>query len=101
MSLPNKFISKFTDSLLNKQNKFQALKELGNKKSIPIQIQKCKTRLTEEYKFWMNKNSSDVRTSKLAAIERDVKQIKKLETLEVYSVADVKLLNDIKEKYGL
>jgi hypothetical protein len=101
MKFPNQYISKFTDSFLKKQDKFQALKELGNKKSIPHQLEKTKNKLTEEYKFWMNKKDNPVKTSKLAAIERDIKQIKRLESMQTYGVADIKLFSDIVAKYGL
>ena len=101
MKFPNHYISKFTDSFLKKQDKFQALKDLGNKKSIPQQIIKCKERLTEEYKFWVKKPDSQLKINKLGDIERNIKEIKKLEHKETFSVEDVNKVQSIKNKYGL
>ena len=101
MNLKNNYISKFTDSFLKKQDKFQALKDLGNKKSIPQQIVKCKERLTEEYKFWMRKPDSTLRINKLSDIERDISVVRKLESQEKYSTLDIDRLNSVRDKYGL
>lgn len=101
MNFKNNYISKFTDSLLKKQDQFQALKELGNKKSIPQQIIKCKERLTEEYKFWMRKPDSILRTNKLSDIERDISTIRKLESQTIFSTLDVDRVGSIRSKYGL
>jgi hypothetical protein len=101
MNLKNNYISKFTDSFLKKQDKFQALKDLGNKKSIPHQVGKCKERLTEEYKFWMRKPDTALRTNKLSDIERDISVIRKLESQEKFSTLDIDRLNLIAGKYGL
>jgi hypothetical protein len=101
MKFPNQYISKFTDSFLKKQDKFQALKEIGNKKSVPQQILKCKDRLTEEFKFWIRKPESELKINKLADIERDIKLIKKLEPQTTFSVDDVDKVGKIKNKYGL
>jgi hypothetical protein len=101
MKFNSQYISKFTDSLLKKQDKFQSLKELGNKKAIPQQIQKCKERLTEEFKFWMRKPESQLKINKLGDIERDIKLIKKLESQNTFSVDDVSKVGSIKNKYGL
>lgn len=101
MKFPNHYISKFTDSFLKKQDKFQALKDLGNKKSIPQQIQKCKDRLTEEYKFWVRKPESQLKINKLGDIERDIKLIKRLEPKTTFTVEDVDKVEAIRTKYGL
>jgi len=101
MKFSNQYISKFTDSFLKKQDKFQSLKELGNKKSIPYQIDRCKERLSEDYKFWMVKQDSELKTNKLASIQRVINSIKKLESKTTYSPEDIKILNDIVERYRL
>lgn len=101
MKFNPQFISKFTDSLLKKQDSFQALKDLGNKKSIPQQLLKCKERLTEEFKFWMKKSDTTLRTNKLSDIERDISTIRKLESQEKFTTLDIDRLNSIKSKYGL
>lgn len=101
MKFSKDYISKFTDSFLKKQDKFQALKEIGNKKSIPYQINKCKERLSEDYKFWITKNDSDLKTNKLSSIQRTISLIRKLETKTTYTVEDVKILNEVIERYGL
>jgi hypothetical protein len=101
MKFNSQYISKFTDSFLKKQDKFQSLKDLGNKKAVPQQILKCKDRLTEEYKFWIRKPDSELKINKLADIERDIKQIKTLEPQTAFSVEDVNKVERIKSKYGL
>lgn len=101
MKFSKDYISKFTDSFLKKQDKFQSLKEIGNKKSIPQQIVKCKERLTEEYKFWVKKPDSQLKINKLVDIERDIKVIKKLEFKETFLVEDVNKVQSIRNKYGL
>lgn len=101
MNLKNQYISKFTDSLVKKYDNFQALKDLGNKKSIPATVTKCKDRLTEEYKFWLKKSDSSIRDNKLQDIKRDITKIKKLESQTKFSVPDIDTLEVIKAKYGL
>jgi len=101
MKFNSQYISRFTDSLLKKQEKFEALKELGNNKSIPYQINKCKVKLTEEYKFWLSKSTNMLRANKLADVSRDIDRIKRVEGLKTYRVEDIKLIKEIVEKYGI
>lgn len=101
MKFSSNYLSKFTDTFVKKVDKFQALKELGNKKSTPIQIANCKARLTEEYKFWIRKVDNSLKENKLVDIQRDINIIRKLESKETFTIAEISQIQVIKEKYGL
>lgn len=101
MSFKNKGLTSFTDDLLGKQDKFQKLKELGNKKSVPFQLKKCREALLKDQKFWEVKQDSELKENKLLAIRRDLTVIDRMESTHSIDPEDKKKLFSIVAKYNL
>jgi hypothetical protein len=71
MKYDSQALSKLADKLLGSKDKFEKLKEIGNRQNYPHKVQKLKERLSEEFRFWMSKGPSN----RLNNIEKDIKQL--------------------------
>lgn len=90
-------LSRIADKLLNNRSAFDKLREIGNRVNYPYKVQKLKQRLTEEYKFWLAKGSSN----RLSDIERDVKFISNMLSKESYSEQEKDRIDQLVEKYPI
>ena len=100
MNFKNKGLSSFTDKFLEKQDKFQKLKDLGNKKSVPYQIKNCRDRLQKELAFWIQKDLEG-KEKRLESIQDDLIFIGNLEKTPNPSQRDKERLFSIRDKYSL
>lgn len=94
-------LQNLADKWLNRHNKFQDLKKLAEKKDWKAQVKKCHNRISEEYKFWVQKSTGPGRDTRLVDISRDAMFIKKLEHQETISPDQQKRLNEVIHKYGI
>lgn len=95
------FLDKMAGKWLKGQDRYQALKKLGEKRDWRAQVKKCHERLSEEYKFWTVKSNSPARNAKLEDLSRDIKFIKSIEQKEALLSVESKRLQELVTKYNL
>lgn len=95
------FLDKLASKWLKKQDRFQALKEIGQRGDWKAMAMKCHDRLSKEYKFWIMKADTVGRNSKLKDIAKDVAFINKIETKLEISTEERQKLGELIKKYGL
>ena len=65
--LKNKNLSRIADDLVGRADKFQALRDIANRKNYPHKIKQLHTRISEEFEFWNKKDPS----AKLLDLKKD------------------------------
>lgn len=92
--LKNKNLSRIADDLVERADKFQALRDIANRKNYPVQIKQLTLKIQEQYDFWVKKPSS----SRLIDLERDLNFIKtQLEATEINKVR----IDELSTKYNI
>lgn len=99
--MKSNFLDKMAGKWLSNQDRYQALKKLGERRDWKSQVKKCHERLSEEYKFWTVKSASPARNAKLEDLSRDIKFIKVVEQKESLTAAEKKRLQEVVTKYNL
>ena len=97
MKYDSQALSKLADKLLGSKDKFEKLKEIGNKQNYPHKVQKLKDRLNEEFRFWMAKGPSN----RLNDIEKDIKQVAGLLNKNEFSQEEKARINELVQKYPI
>ena len=81
--LKNKSLSRIADDLVGRADKFQALRDIANRRNYPHKIKQLHTRISEEFDFWNKKEPS----AKLLDLQRDLNFIKtQLEATEINKI---------------
>lgn len=80
--------------LLNEYNKFDQLRELGNRKNYPNKLRKLEERLTEDISFWERKGPS----ARLDDLTKDMKFVQLQLEQTVYDKERIDLLTN---KYSI
>jgi hypothetical protein len=65
--LKNKNLSRIADDLVGRADKFQALRDIANRKNYPHKIKQLHIRISEEFEFWNKKDPS----AKLLDLKKD------------------------------
>lgn len=97
MKYDSQALSKLADKLLGGKDKFEKLKEIGNRQNYPHKVQKLKDRLNEEFRFWMAKGPSN----RLNDIERDIKQVAGLLTKDQFTQQEKARIDELVQKYPI
>lgn len=97
MKYDSEALSKLADKLLGSKDKFEKLKEIGNRQNYSHKVQKLKDRLNEEFRFWMAKGPSN----RLNDIERDIKQVAGLLNKNEFSQEEKVRINELVQKYPI
>lgn len=97
MKYDSQALSKLADKLLGGKDKFEKLKEIGNRQNYPHKVQKLKDRLNEEFRFWMAKGPSN----RLNDIEKDIKQVVGLLNKNEFSQEEKVRINELVQKYPI
>lgn len=101
MKLPNKYLAKFSNTVLRKKEQIDAFNKLSRRNDWRDMIKRAHEKLTEEYKFWVVKSNTSIRDSKLNDMNKDISFIKSIEGLESISPAQLSRLKDIVDKYNI
>jgi hypothetical protein len=101
MNLKGNFLDKLAGKWLKKQDKFQALKEIGQRGDWKAKAKKCHDKLSVEYKFWIMKADSSGRNLRLKDIVQDVAFVNSIETKSEISSRELQRLDEMMQKYGL
>ena len=97
MKYDSQALSRLADKLLGSKDKFEKLKEIGNRNNYPLKVQKLKERLTEELKFWMAKGPSN----RLADIEKDIKYISSIQNKNNFTQEEKLKINELTKKHPI
>lgn len=101
MKLPNKYLAKFSNTVLRKKEQIDAFNKLSRRNDWRDMIKRAHEKLTEEYKFWVMKSTTSIRESKLIDINKDISFIKNVEKLDSLSDQQLSKLKDIVNKYNI
>lgn len=69
MQLKSKYLEKFANELVKKDDMFTQLKKLGNKKNYPYKLQRLQEKISTEVELFERKNH----TQKLVDLQKDLK----------------------------
>jgi len=97
MKYDSQAVSKLADKLLHGKNRFEKLKEIGNRQNYQHKVQKLKQRLTEELKFWMVKGPSNTLTD----IERDIKYLTPLLNNTEFTPQEKQKIDELVQKHPI
>lgn len=97
MKYDSQALSRFADRLLYKKDRFEKLKELGNRGNYPLKVKKLKQRLTEELRFWVAKGPSNM----LSDIESDIKYISTLLNKTDYTAKEKQRIDELVQKHPI
>ena len=97
MKYDSQALSKLADKLLGSKDKFERLKEIGNRQNYPHKLEKLKDRLNEEFRFWMSKGPSN----RLNDIEKDIKLVAGLLNRNQFSQEEKVRINELVQKYPI
>ena len=99
--MKHKFLDRLAAGWLKKQDTFNELKKLGERKDWKAQVKKCHEKLSTEYKFWLTKTTSPGKRVRLEDLSVDIAFIKKLEGKDTITSAEQKRLKELVQKYGI
>ena len=97
MKYDSQAISRLADRLLYKKDRFEKLKEIGNRGNYTYKVQKLKQRLTEELRFWAAKGPSNM----LSDIESDIKYISTLLNKTEFTAKEKKRIDELVQKHPI
>lgn len=97
MKYDSQALSRLADKLLYGKDRFEKLKEIGNRGNYSLKVQKLKQRLSEELKFWMAKGPSN----RLTDIENDIKYISSLLSKTDYTSREKKRIDELVQKHPI
>lgn len=97
MKYDSQALTRLADRLLYGKDRFEKLKELGNRGDYTHKVKKLKQRLTEELRFWVAKGPSP----RLADIENDIKYISSLLTKEDFTTKEKRRIDELVQKHPI
>lgn len=101
MKLKHRLLDNIAAKWLKKLDKVQALRQIEERVDWRVLAERCRAKISAEYKFWVVKAPCSLRTSKLADLTRDVAFMNTIENREAITADELRKLQQIKFKYGL
>lgn len=97
MKYDSQALSRLADRLIYKKDRFEKLKEIGNRGNYSLKVTKLKQRLTEELRFWIAKGPSN----RLTDIENDIKFVSTLLEKTEFTAKEKSRIDELVQKHPI